>query len=83
MTQKPIDWAREHAATIEDAPSLRTMYRFAKENLAENERIRGLMREAGREHLLDWNRCVGTEDADNREAKRLCRAGLKRLGAPL
>ena len=35
MRMTPYDWAHQYAATMDDAPSLRTMRRFARENMAE------------------------------------------------
>lgn len=43
MTMRPLEWIRTYPE-IDDAPSLRTMRRFARENMAEAKRLMRLLR---------------------------------------
>lgn len=82
MRMRPIEWAREYAATMTDLASLRNVRMFAKENLAHNADIRSQIVDAGGETLAkaEWDPHFAHEDEEDYEAIRLIEARLTELG---
>ena len=79
---KPIDWARQHAATMDDAPSLRHMRNFANQRLKANAKIRRQIVEAHGEEaaVKEWDSSFKAEDDEDREAIAMIEKRLEELG---
>lgn len=77
VSQRPLDWIREYPQ-MDDAPSLRTMHRFARANAAEAKRLMQLLRKQP-EDAASFK-----PDFDNNvEAMRLIEVRLAEIGAEL
>ena len=82
MYDKPIDWARKYAATMNDYSSLRNMRMIAMSDLAPLENARTEIVERHGEHVAvdEWDSVFAQDMADSREAIRLIEARLEQLG---
>ena len=86
MTHSPsLKWLREIPADFSDAQSYRHMRRFALERIARNAELRAEVVASGGEALAkrEWDSVFEQDNADDREAVRLCEEGLDRMGMPL